>query len=221
MGFDYTYDHKNLLLTELSFWEDWFKTQGGKWNGDYLNRTNNNSEIDKNCWFMSDVSIDDKILDVGCGPIPKYGFKLNGVKLNIIGTDPLADRFNKLLEKYTPDVEFRGMCVSGENLLDSFSDAEFDKVFSINAIDHSHNPILCIQNMIKVCKKTGIVKINVYKNEGKHERYHGLHKWNFTVERGKLKLWNCDGNAFIEDHIDCQDIQSNLNGRSVNIQIKP
>jgi ubiquinone/menaquinone biosynthesis C-methylase UbiE len=121
---------------------------------------------------------DEKVLDVGCGPLPSYGYYINGSKLNPIGIDSLANDYNQLIESYAPNVQFRGVHGYGKNLLNHFNEKEFDRVISINALDHSYDPILCINNMIKVCKSNGIIKFIVYENEAIHAEYNGLHQWN-------------------------------------------
>ncbi len=219
---EYNHNHEELLDVELQFWKKWFKNEGGQWHDDYTHRTNDKSEIDINSWHLSGISQEDKILDVGCGPIPICGARLKGKKIQIVGVDPLAEEYNKLIEKYAPQVEFRGIKGTGENLLDIFGNEEFDMVISRNALDHSENPILCIQNMIKVCKKNGIVRFDVSENEGLFENYSGLHKWNFTLYNKKLKLWNKEEKVFmVEDYIDCKYMNIISGDRHLSIEIKP
>lgn len=218
---EYKHNHSDLLISELDFWKNWFKEKGGEYKQDYIFRTNNESEIDSNSWVFNSLRKTDKVLDVGCGPMPSYGYCIGGQSIDLIGIDPLADEYNRLIEMYTPNVKFRAMKVDGEKMLDVFKENQFDKVFSQNALDHSYNPILCIQNMVKVCKNTGIVKFVVFENEAKYGKYNGLHQWNFTIENKKLKLWNRDGATFIDDHIQCKYIKSSLQERYVFVEIAP
>jgi ubiquinone/menaquinone biosynthesis C-methylase UbiE len=48
---------------------------------------------------------------------------------------------------------------SGEALLDVFLENSFDIVYSANALDHAYDPLLCIKNMLKVCKPEGWILI--------------------------------------------------------------
>lgn len=229
MKLKYNHNHEELLPSELQWWKRWFQTKGAvaHCEKDYIWRTDNEAEIEINSWMFKGVSAKDKILDIGCGPLPGHGSKIKGEKVNIIALDPLAEEYNKLIEEYAPQVEFRGIKGTGENLLDIFKNEEFDMVISANALDHSRDPILCIQNMIKVCKKNGIVRFCVAENEAVRSMYNGLHQWNFTVHDDKLKLWNKEGETFVEEHIDCEYIKidsedwSLFGSKGLLIEIKP
>lgn len=226
---EYNHNHEELLPSELQWWKRWFETKGAIANDEkgWIWRTNNEAEINIDGWMFKGASARDKILDIGCGPISGHGSKIKGEIINIIGLDPLAKEYNKLIEKYAPQVEFRGIKGTGENLLDIFGNEEFDMVISANALDHSRDPILCIQNMVKVCKKNGIIRFCVAENEAVRSNYEGLHQWNFTIHNGKLKLWNKDGETFVEEHIDYEYIKIDsedwhgFGTKGLLIEIKP
>ena len=219
---EYKNNHKNLITEELNFWKNWFKNEGGIYKDDYKFRIDNNSKINESCWILKDLNPNDKVLDVGCGPIPSYGYYLGKSKINLTGVDPLANEYNELIEKYIPSLNFRGTFGYGEKLQELFQQNEFDRVVSRNALDHSYNPITCLKNMINVCKTSGIIKFIVYENEAIHANYTGLHQWNFFIENERLKLSNKFQETFIEDHIECESIKPILSkDRLIFVEIKP
>jgi hypothetical protein len=64
----------------------------------------------------------------------------------------------------------------------------FEIAYSRNALDHSYDPLKCIQEMVRATKEGGHVILQVFEREGSRERWEGLHKWNFYVGR-KYALW--------------------------------
>ena len=142
------------------------------------------------------------ILDVGSGPLGKIGTIHPDYTINICLADPLADEYNKLLvDLGMPD----RACIiraSGEALLDVFLENSFDIVYSANALDHAYDPLLCIKNMLKVCKPGGWILIISLESEGERRHYAGLHQWNFTLVNDKVKLWNRDESIFIHEQLD-------------------
>ena len=66
----------------------------------------------------------------------------------------------------------------------------FDIAHAVNSLDHSADPLIIVENMLQVVRVGGVVLLRHHHNEGEHERYEGLHQWNFDCEEGKLILWN-------------------------------
>ena len=50
-------------------------------------------------------------------------------------------------------------------------------------MDHSYDPIKCIDEMINVTKKNRYVIVEMNERAGSLERWHGLHQWDFFVAR--------------------------------------
>lgn len=78
-----------------------------------------------------------RVLDVGAGPRTMCGVRMPDPRfgLEVVATDPLADRYDVLLRQYNLVPLVRTRPVQGELLARNFS-AEFDFVFSRNALDH-------------------------------------------------------------------------------------
>ncbi|MBS7544293.1 class I SAM-dependent methyltransferase [Ancylobacter oerskovii] len=134
-----------------------------------------------------------KILDVGSGPHTTIGPVLYGTRLNITAVDPLANAYNDLLDQYGIEPAIRTLPGEGERLVEQFGTDRFDIVHSRNALDHSRDPWLALQQMIDVCVPGGVVYIEGSINEGLKQRYAGLHQWNFMPVDRDLVIWNDEG----------------------------
>ena len=85
---------------ELSFWDKWMASRGGKWASDFLQRLDPSSPFR----FQKELATTRApnqthftVLDVGSGPLPKCGRELTQTKLfaarstlEVIAVDPLA-----------------------------------------------------------------------------------------------------------------------------------
>jgi SAM-dependent methyltransferase len=188
------------LAEELEFWNRWLTEEEFK---EYRISRLHNQNFD----IPADLINVPKgetihVLDVGSGPIGKIGTIHPEYTVNISLSDPLADEYNKLLvDLGMPD----RACIikaSGEALLDVFAENSFDIVYSANALDHAYDPLLCIKNMVTVCKPGGWILIISLENEGERQYYEGLHQWNFTLVNDSVKLWNRDEGVFIHEQLD-------------------
>jgi len=122
------------------------------------------------------------ILDVGAGPISSLGNKWWGKKLNIRATDPLADVYNDIMQEYGIVPRIITEKIEGERLSESLSHDSFDFVYVKNALDHTHNPIKCIDEILKVLKVNCCCSLDHMVNEGTSGNWKGLHQWNFYYE---------------------------------------
>ena len=122
------------------------------------------------------------ILDVGAGPISALGTEYPGKKLNIKAVDPLADIYNNILSEYGMVPRVVTEKLDGERLSDSLSLNSFDLVYSRNALDHSYDPIGCIDEILKVLKDNCYCVLDQFPNEGTGANWRGLHQWDFYRE---------------------------------------
>lgn len=142
--------------------------------------------------YLKDIN-STKILDVGSGPATVLGGSIDDICLNITAIDPLADEYNLLFSKYARKNFITPLNCEAELLHKIFKPRSFDFVYSRNALDHSHNPILAIQSMINACTHNGIVFFENVINEGVNEGFKGLHQWNFMPASGDLVIWDEQG----------------------------
>jgi len=156
------------LKREYSFWKKIISSKG-KYLPDAYNYLMEDHELTSKIKCLIKRG---KILEIGSGIISKIG---NDSNYWILSTDILAEKYNRLLLKYSinkPSIIYADV----ENL--NYSDKYFDLVYAENCIDHTMNPIKAIKEMLRVGKK---VYLEHYLNVGKLNFYNGLHQWNFTV----------------------------------------
>lgn len=141
------------------------------------------------------------ILELGCGPLCGIGKKWGDKKLNLIAVDPLGEQYTELLDELGIKPLVPLTKGKGEDLLKIFGDQPlFDYVHCANALDHSLDPALIIQNMLCLARLGSTVNFSVYQNEGKHNNYHGLHQWNFDIFQDKVVIWN-NGSIYFLDEV--------------------
>jgi len=127
-----------------------------------------------------------KILDVGAGPLTRINKKCDLAKIEITAVDPLADNYNEMLDKYKIQPLVRTQKCDGEKLSEKFPVNSFDITYSRNALDHSYDPVKCIEEMVKVTKSQHFIIIQIHENEACHLDYATIHQWNFSIRNEKL-----------------------------------
>lgn len=134
-----------------------------------------------------------KILDVGAGVLSVVGKTAPNRQIQLTAIDPLAREYDKLLVKYAMTPPVRTKPGKAEELTSIFEKDSFDLVHARNCIDHSFNPLLAFRQMLAVVKPDGYVVAKHLINEGIHEKYVGLHQWNFFSENGKFIIGDRNG----------------------------
>jgi SAM-dependent methyltransferase len=150
------------------------------------------------------VQNDARILDVGAGPLTWLGKKHEGKSINITAIDPLADEYDRILEKYRIHPLVRTEKLAAENLMERFPADSFGLVFARNCIDHSFDPEKAILQMINVVETGGYVLLEHRPNEAENENYSGLHQWNFSMSP--------EGNFLISSKNDTVDMTRKYQG---------
>lgn len=166
--------------SEIQFWDNYFRYDGLMWPDDYKRRFDPELPLQERPAAL--ISGDNnRILDVGAGPLTYLGKKLGGKCLDIIAIDPLADDYRIILDKYKINPIIITDKLAAEDLSEMFDPDSFDLVFARNCIDHSYNPKKAILEMINVVKRGKYVLLEHKPNEAENENYHGLHQWNFSM----------------------------------------
>ena len=185
---------EECLPSEVAFWDNYLKTKGDEWKDDFAMRLNPHASL-QNIFvnYLDQTITKNLILDVGAGPITFINKKSDPSQVEIIAVDPLAELYDELLRKHNIVPLVRTQKCDGEKLTAKFSEDTFDIVHSRNALDHSYDPVKCIEEMIKVAKKGRFVILQVFEKEGSFEKWHGLHQWNFFIAKksffGKNQLY--------------------------------
>lgn len=98
--------------------------------------------------------VDDKILDIGCadGVFTKVIFDKSGVK-QIIGIDVLGASVDWASKHWKQE---KGMMFkTGDAHKLKFKDSEFDGVYSLEVLEHVHDPKKVLKEIKRVLKKNG------------------------------------------------------------------
>lgn len=166
-----------LLSTEAVYWDNVLAEVKARKDSRLFKR-----EFQYRWYKAMDITKDSVIIDVGSGPLPKFGNMIQGEKLNYIPVDPLAVQYNRLLEKNEIVLPVTPNFALMECLTCFFPEASADYVIIHNAIDHSIDLIRCLLEALKVVKIGGSVLTRHAECEGSVERYWGLHKWDISSD---------------------------------------
>jgi SAM-dependent methyltransferase len=181
---------KDQLKAELRFWRRWLKSRGLEWPEDYRMRLDPDTPVQDHLARVIDrlPGAEIEILDVGSGPMTKLG-KIHPEKsLAITATDPLADSYNDLFAEFGISPPVRTEYAEAEALRATLGDRLFNIVHAQNSLDHATDPVQGIGEMLALTRPGGFVVLLHEENEGKNEFYYGLHKWDFTCERGRFVI---------------------------------
>lgn len=158
---------------ELAFWDDLIRSRGSRWPEDWRARIDPLSPLDPfvagQARALAQPAI--RILDVGAGPLTCLGYRLPGVALEIVPTDPLAAAYAVLFARHgvTPPLPTR--FAFAEDLLLSLPAEGFDLVHCRNALDHSYDPLRGIEQMLATTRIGGRVLLRHASDEAEREAY--------------------------------------------------
>ena len=170
------------LSTEIDFWKDWMATKGGpRWSGEFLYRMDPESEIEPGLASLIN-SPDDKIIDVGAGPLTLVGKLWKGHRMGVTAVDPLAHEYDKLMDGFGIVPPLRTVKADAVNLSKVFPENSFDIAFARNCLDHSYDAPEAVRQMVRVVKPGGTVFLRHGVKEGEGSGYTGLHQWNFHTD---------------------------------------
>jgi len=131
-----------------------------------------------------------RILGVGSGMSSDIGIKSwPDAHVTLFLTDALADSYQKLYRKHNMYPPQPVIPLMGEDLGSLFEPNSFDLTVSINALDHSHEPLEAMKNMVKLTRPCRWAVVELYENEAMLEKGMGMHQWNFDkAEDGSARL---------------------------------
>jgi len=169
------------ITPETDFWDNYIATRGGLWPEDFQLRMDPALHLQEHITEILDIPLgcDIHVLDVGAGPLTYVGKIWPGYKINITAVDPLADEYNQMFQKYGITPLVMTQAGKAEELVARFGTNRFDLVHARNCIDHAHDPVRAIEQMVSVAKPGGIVHLHHAVNEADTEGYCGFHQWNF------------------------------------------
>jgi SAM-dependent methyltransferase len=176
---------ESRLQNELNYWKDQIRRQDSQaWYAEYAERLDPNAPLQDVIARHLDRGVKvNRILDVGSGPLTSINKKCGSCEIEIVPVDPLADFYNEVLDRRDVKPPVRAVQGWGERLAEQFGENQFDVTYSRNAVDHSYDPIKCIDEMIKVTKKGRYAIVEMNARAGTLESWAGLHQWDFFVAR--------------------------------------
>lgn len=133
---------------------------------------------------------DVRILDVGSGPLTSVGKTYPGKRIEVVATDALAEDYAKTMREAGIEAPVVPVACSGEEVLDRFGPDSFDVAFVGNALDHTADPLLVLDNLLAVVGGEGRVALAHMRNEGVRNNYFGIHFWNIECREGRFVIWN-------------------------------
>ena len=130
------------------------------------------------------------ILDVGCGLSYATGNLTKDNKpLDLHYVDALAPYFNKIVEKYIPDMPRIELGLM-DYLSAFYPKHDVDLIIIQNALDHSSDPMKAVWESLAALQKGGVLYLNHHPNEAEYEKYRGFHKFNIVNEKDDMLIWN-------------------------------
>lgn len=177
---------RHQITSEVSHWDNCVRTMG-KSSGYNLMDHYLNPDYplqDDVAALLPEGDVPHVILDVGAGPFTYLGKTHPRFRFSIVAVDPLADKYDQILAKYSITPPIRTEKLEGERLTDRFKENTFDLAFARNCLDHSYDPEKAILQMLKVIKPGRNILLKHVPNEAVHQRYSGLHQWNFCEDSG-------------------------------------
>lgn len=160
----------------------------------------------------------EKIVDVGCGPLPKFGNTYDKKLLKYYPVDPLAYQYQKILKANNVNIPVKPSFAIGELLSKFFKSNYADYVIMHNALDHCIDPLRVLLEMVKICKIGGKILLFHADAEGIFENYSGMHKWNITEFDGNMYIFDNKKNMvnvseYIKDFADMSVCRFPMNYR--------
>ena len=174
---------------EVQFWDNWLRTKGSRYSTEAF-QFRFDPEAPLHPAFQKLIPASEgatvRILDVGAGPATTLGKIWPGVNLQVTAIDPLANAYSELLKSHSMTAPAPTIEGFGESIVAQFGENQFDFVYSKNAIDHSVDAPLVIEQMYAVAKPGCVVYLVHRINEADNQNHMGFHHWNFYEENGEF-----------------------------------
>lgn len=85
------------------------------------------------------------------------------------------------------------------DFLRRFEPGTFDLVHIRNSLDHCYDPLSVLWQSLALLKRGCCLVLNHQANEGEQAGHAGFHRWNLTVEREDLIVWNPKTRVSVKD----------------------
>lgn len=184
---------QTLTEEEIFWWDKWLRTQGDQWPDDFARRIDPAQPLPpliEQALAASGAPSGSRlrILDLGSGPLTNVGSRSERYQAEVVPVDPLAEAYNRLIDKYGVIAPNPTSVAEAEHLDRRFPPHSFDVVWACNSLDHSHDPVLGLYQAFQVLKPGGHLILTFHRNEADHGGYEGLHNWNFDMRNGAFVI---------------------------------
>lgn len=179
---------KSALSNEVGYWVKRVKEQREKGDKRFTEREFSYPYDTEIVFKQEDI-----ILDVGCGPLPKFGNRINGKEIRYIPVDPLAHQYLDILKKQDIILPVEPKFAIMEMLTCFYQENTIDYVIVNNALDHCIDILRAFIECFRVVKIGGYFLMEHLEAEGLHNEYEGLHQWNLTCTETDLICFNENG----------------------------
>lgn len=170
---------------EIEFWKMQIPKVKSKGDRRFLER-----EFEYSHYPEISITKDDIVLDVGAGPLPRYGNIIEGHKINYVPLDPLAYSYKKILDDLNIKLPVYTNFALMEILTCFYPTESVDYVIVNNALDHSIDILRSFVECLDVVRIGGYLLLEHMEAEGAHNGYTGLHTWNITSIDNDLVLFD-------------------------------
>ncbi|MGD0523197.1 MAG: class I SAM-dependent methyltransferase [Candidatus Microgenomates bacterium] len=166
---------------ELNFWCGWLAAKGKAY------------ETSRPLSDRFNFMIGDKkkvtIANLGAGPVCLIGDRRRDVKVKVVSSDLLANKYRKLLKEL--NLQPINTVKKQDMTKLTYKNNTFDIVYCDNALDHSQDPYKAVTEMVRVCKPGGWIYLRHIAHEGQRHHYRGIHQWNIdATENADCIFWN-------------------------------
>lgn len=127
-----------------------------------------------------------RLLEVGSGPVSILAAGVDEGLLTVVAVDPLARAYRTLRRFYDIPYPIEPRPGRGETLQQQFASASFEIVYSSNALDHTHSPRRCVEQMFALLRPGGFLMLEGFVREGSQGNWVGLHQHDLFPAGGTL-----------------------------------
>ncbi|HEX3600289.1 MAG TPA: class I SAM-dependent methyltransferase, partial [Lacipirellulaceae bacterium] len=130
-----------------------------------------------------------KVMDIGCGPVSMLRWGAIHGEISITGLDPLIEMYTLVLARHGLDALQRMRCdqeVNGvaEDMETLLKGQKFDLIYTQNALDHTQQPALVVENVSRHLAPNGLFAVQVATREGTRQKWDQLHKTDIYLKNG-------------------------------------
>jgi SAM-dependent methyltransferase len=211
------------IAYEIEFWRKVFNQENEYW-PTFKQRLNPNRPIEGTLnKLLAEIDTTKiEILDVGAGPLTVLSVGGLIGKPIIRACDALAKEYDKILAYFNIEPTIHtGFCIA-EELRETYNPNSFDIVYSRNALDHCYDPVKVVHQMVCIIKPGGFILIEGKRNEATHQKWQGLHQWNFDIDAtGDFVISNKKNNISMRENLKHKAfIKANVNADSLVVIIR-